>query len=117
MQVHLWVLFPWPQNGILVKHVLICLLLYYHFISHSEQTHKGKETYAPVVNVTIIQHFIRFTQLEETYLLDHSDTQTEHRTLICIYNSQKKGIRVSQKVSLQSIYFGLFSTLIWTVLI
>jgi len=43
MRVHLWVLFPWPQNGILMKHVLICLLLYYHFISHSQQTHKGKE--------------------------------------------------------------------------
>jgi len=70
-----------------------------------------------VVNVSIIQHFIRFTWWEETHLLDHSDRQTEHRTSNSIYNSQKKGIKVSQKVSLQCIYFGLFSALIWTVLI
>jgi len=37
--------------------------------------------------VSIIQHFIHFTRLEEMNLLDHSDTHTEHRTSNCIYNS------------------------------
>lgn len=42
MPVHLWVFFPWHKYGILMKHVLVFLLPYYQFISHSEQTHRGK---------------------------------------------------------------------------